>query len=340
MVLRVIRVYVVDDAASVRKTLVRFLAEDPQIEVVGSAESADEALVQIDLLNPDVVTVDVNMPGMNGLVFLQRVMRTRPRPVIVVSSETRKGSPLATEALRLGAVAALAKPHADYPIATLLADLRTAILATARKGAKSAAKASARAPAMSTNTKVVAVGSSTGGTVAFEAFAQGLPAGHPAVVLAQHLPVEFVPRFVERLADLLPAKVAVAAGSERLVPNTIWVAPGTHHLRVRRDGVHLVTELFDAPPVNFHRPSCDVLLESVARAAGRDAIGVILTGMGADGAKGLLAMRNAGATTFAQDEGTSVVYGMPRAAAELGAAKEVVPIDRMAARVVSALSAR
>lgn len=334
-----IRVFVIDDSSAVRKALVRVLSEDARMEVVGSAESAEDALERIEHASPDVITLDVNMPGMGGFAFLHRLMRLRATPVIIVSSEVRKDSTVAREALRLGAVAVLPKPHAEYPIAVLLEDLKRAIV-DAGRSRPNARRASARpSPVLATSTKVIAVASSTGGTVAFDTFASGLPVGHPPVVLAQHLPADFVPRFVERLSDSLAAQVRVATGNERLLPNTVWVAPGTHHLQVRREGGVLFTELLDGPPVNFHRPSCDVLLESVARAAGRDAIGVILTGMGADGARGLLALKNVGACTFAQDEESCVVYGMPRAAVELGAAREIVPLDRLATRVSAMLYA-
>jgi two-component system chemotaxis response regulator CheB len=190
------------------------------------------------------------------------------------------------------------------------------------------------------NAAILAVGSSTGGTVAFEALAKGLPRAHPPLVLAQHLPADFVPRFAERLSQVLGSRVGVAKGGETLAPGEIWIAPGTHHLRVRSSGGRLVTELHDAPPVNHHKPSVDVLLESVARAAGPDAIGVMLTGMGSDGARGLLAMREAGAATIGQAADSCVVYGMPRAAKELGAVLQELPLSQIAGRIGQILGTR
>lgn len=335
-----IRLFVVDDSSAVRKALTKFFSSDAAIEVVGTADSGEQALPAIESLRPDVISTDLNMPGMGGIELISRVVRAHPIPIIVVSSEPRKSASTAMEALRAGAVAVLPKPHTGYDITQMLKELRDLVVEAGRaKPRVAAARTTARqAPVLSTHVQVIAVGSSTGGTVAFETFAEGLPSGHPPVVLAQHLPPEFVPRFADRLSENLQSRVAVAQGGEKLAPNTIWIAPGTHHLQIRREGTDLVTELHDGPPVNFHRPSCDVLLESVARAAGRSAVGVILTGMGADGARGLLAMRVAGATTFAQDEESCVVYGMPRAAAELGAAQHVVAIDRMAAKVTNALA--
>lgn len=335
-----IRVLIVDDSPAVRSALSKALAEDAEIEVLGTAPNPIVALEMLQQIRPDVVTCDVEMPGMDGLQFLQQVMRTKPLPVVICSSKARRSPKLVLEALQAGAVAVVPKPHADYPLPRMIQDLKATLKAAAlSKPRLRASPPAAPPPPPATVTRtarpvsVIAVGSSTGGTVAFETFARGLPPGHPCVVVAQHLPTEFVPRFADRLNEVLASKVSVAQGGESLVPGHIYVAPGTHHLRIRREGVGLVTELWDADNVNFHKPSCDVLLTSVATVAGRGAVGVILTGMGADGARGLLAMRRSGAATLAQDEATSVVYGMPRAAMELGAAEEQLPLEHLAGRI-------
>ncbi|MEQ1504533.1 MAG: chemotaxis-specific protein-glutamate methyltransferase CheB [Myxococcota bacterium] len=292
------RVLIVDDSPVVRQALAKALAEDPELEVVGTVSNPLEAWDRLERLRPDVLTVDVEMPGMDGLTFLQRLMATRPMPVVIVSSKARRDPRLVLDALQAGALAVVPKPHSDYPLPQMIQDLRLTLrgAATARvrvvSGGSSAGPAIA-IPEARAATSLIAVGSSTGGTAAFEVFARGLPRGHPCVVLAQHLPIDFVSRFAERLDDVLPSKVAVARGGEVLAPGHIFVAPATHHLRVRRDGARLVTELLDAENVNFHKPSVDVLLLSVASVCARHAVGVILTGMGSDGAKGLLAMRRA-----------------------------------------------
>lgn len=340
-----IRVVVVDDSPVVRQGLVKALADDPALEVVGVAGNPLEAWEMLDRLQPDVLTLDVEMPGMDGLTFLQRLMRTRPMRVVMVSSRVRRSSQFVMQALQAGAVAVLPKPHSDYPLPQMLQDLRQTLRDVmlkeprAPKGGAGAGPAAGISPARAASS-LIAVGSSTGGTVAFETFAKGLPSGHPCVVLAQHLPIDFVPRFVARLSEALRSKVAVAKGGEVCQPGHIYVAPATHHLRVARSGANVITEVVLGAPVNHHIPSCDVLLSSVAKVSGGSSVGVILTGMGHDGARGLLDMRRAGAPTFAQDEATSVVYGMPRAALEVGGAEVVLPIDQLAGAVMQRLASR
>lgn len=329
------RVLIVDDSHVVRQALTKALASDPDLEVVGVAADPDEAWGMLDRVRPDVLTLDMEMPRTDGLTFLQRLMAERPTRVVMVSSKVRRSPRFVMEALKAGAVAVVPKPHADYPIEQMLDDLRHS-LRTAPSKPLRARPAAAPGPTLAgtPTTTVVAVGASTGGPQAFEAFARALPAQHPCVLLAQHLAADFVVRFVERLQTLVRSKVLVAKGNEPLLAGHVIVAPGTHHLRIRRDGTGWRTELYDGLPVNFHKPSVDVLLSSVAEAAGARSVGVLLTGMGNDGAQGLLQIRRAGGVTLAQDRASSVVYGMPRAAVELGAAMEEVPLDRLATRVI------
>lgn len=333
------RVLIVDDSPVVRSALKKALSEDPLIEVVGEATDPMDATSRIPALRPDVLTLDVEMPGMDGLTFLSRLMQSSPMPVVMVSSKARRSSKLVLEALQAGAVAVVPKPHAAYPLANMIEDLKVTIRTAAAsrpklQGAPPAPQRAASMPAARAAGSLIAVGSSTGGTVAFETFAAGLPQGHPCVVLAQHLPIDFIPRFAERLSEILPSTIAVAEGGEELRPGHIYIAPGTHHLQVRKESGRLVTSLYDGPLVNFHKPSVDVLMLSVAASAGRAAAGVMLTGMGADGARGMLAMKQAGSFTVVQDEASCVVYGMPRSALEIGAACDQQPLDRLAQRVI------
>jgi two-component system chemotaxis response regulator CheB len=264
-----IRVLIVDDSPVVRQALVRALGEDPGLSVVGVAANPAEARRLLELGDHDVVTLDVEMPGMDGLTFLGELMRTRPTRVVMVSSKVRRSSQLVLEALRAGAAAVLPKPHAGYPLPQMLDDLRQTLRDVAARPVRPVrtgppALASV-APAVPDHQWIVAVGASTGGTVAFETFLRGLPAEHPCVLLAQHLPDDFVQRFAARLRDVVGSEVQVARGGERCRPGAVFVAPGTHHLRVARRGGELVTELFAGAAVNQHVPSADVLLSSVAQ---------------------------------------------------------------------------
>lgn len=333
---RRIRVLVVDDSAVVRNVFQQELSADPGIEVVGTAPDPFAARDLILERSPDVITLDVEMPRMDGITFLHRIMRYRPTPVIVVSSLTPAGGALALEALAAGACDVMCKPGAAYSVGEMTADLVERV--------KEVAAASLRAPAplaaperhvapralARTTLQVVAIGASTGGTVAIERILAALPPGAPGIVVTQHMPELFTRYFANRLRAQSGLDAREAQGGESVVPGTVLVAPGNRHMLLRRSGARYVVELKDGPRVNRHRPSVDVLFRSVARAAGANAIGVILTGMGGDGAQGLRAMRDAGARTVAQDEASCVVYGMPKVAVELGAVERSLPLDRIA----------
>jgi two-component system chemotaxis response regulator CheB len=329
-------VLVVDDSAVVRSVFQQELSADPEIEVVGTAPDPFAARDLILERSPDVVTLDVEMPRMDGITFLHKIMRYRPTPVIVVSSLTPAGGALALEALAAGACDVMCKPGAAYSVGEMTADLIEKVKEAAAAGVRAPAPlpppdrpAGPRALARTT-LQVVAIGASTGGTVAIERILAALPSGAPGIVVTQHMPELFTRYFANRLRDQSGLDAREAQGGESVVPGTVLVAPGNRHMLLRRSGARYVVELKDGPRVNRHRPSVDVLFRSVARAAGSNAIGVILTGMGGDGAQGLRAMREAGARTVAQDEASCVVYGMPKAAVELGAVERSLPLDRIA----------
>jgi two-component system chemotaxis response regulator CheB len=339
-----IRVLIVDDSAVVRRVLSEALSQEESIEVVGTAADPYAARDKIAELRPDVITLDIEMPRMDGLTFLEKLMAHFPLPVIIVSSLTTKGSELSMRALSLGAVEVVPKPGSQFSIPDVRRDLARAIrsaalarfpvLRVSNSTLAGPRPGTARGPAqLSTTSKMLAIGSSTGGPRALEVVLGKLGANGPGTVIVQHMPEGFTRAFAERLNGLFPMQVREAQDGEMIVSGTVLIAPGRHHLFVQRSGAGYVARLREAPPVNHHRPSVDVMFHSVAKAAGANAVGVILTGMGRDGAEGLLAMRNAGAYTIAQDEESSVVYGMPKEAALLGAAVDIVPIEDVARRV-------
>ncbi|HTX23262.1 MAG TPA: chemotaxis response regulator protein-glutamate methylesterase [Steroidobacteraceae bacterium] len=342
---RRIRVLVVDDSALVRQLLSEMLARDAGIEVVGTAPDAHIAREKIKQLNPDVLTLDVEMPKMDGLTFLRNLMRLRPMPVVMVSSLTEHGAEVTLDALALGAVDYLPKPRTD--VAATLAHYGGELI----EKVKAAASASVRAldsrrivsaarprragvgPALPTTDRVIAIGASTGGTEAIKEVLMGLPPDSAGVLIAQHIPKAFSTPFARRLNDCCPLRVCEAEDGQQIRAGHAYLAPGDRHLRLARDGARYVCRLDDGAPVNRHKPSVDVLFRSVAQNAGRNAVGLLLTGMGKDGARGLLEMREAGGRTLAQDEATSVVWGMPGEAVSLGAAEHVVPLEQMATAV-------
>jgi two-component system chemotaxis response regulator CheB len=336
-----VRVLVVDDSALMRQLLSTMMASDRDIEVVGVAPDPLVARQMIKELNPDVVTLDVEMPNMDGISFLEKIMKLRPMPVLMISSLTQQGAEATLQALEIGAVDYIAKPKVDLQQglaekqAEIIEKVKIAAKARVRSTARSTPRPSALARAgFSTTERIVAIGASTGGVEALREVLCGLPADSPAVVVTQHMPAGFTTRFAERLDTLTQVTVREAADGQRILPGHVYIAPGNWHLEVTRTGANYTCHLHDGAAVSGHRPSVDVLFRSVAASAGANAIGVILTGMGKDGAEGLKQMRTAGAATIGQNEATCIVYGMPKAAAALGATETELPIEKVAAAIL------
>jgi two-component system chemotaxis response regulator CheB len=340
------KVLVVDDSAVVRQLLSEELGKVPWIEVCGTAIDPYAARDKLVTLQPDVLTLDIEMPRMDGISFLEKLMRHRPTPVVVVSSLTPQNSETAMRALAAGAIAVVAKPQSQFSIPDVLDELVAAIrqASQARLVAPTQApRAAAAAPTarglagLSTTDKLIAIGSSTGGPAALEQVLTRMPTDAPGIVIVQHMPQSFTGSFSRHLDTVCKIEVREAKDGDSVIPGLALIAPGGRHMVLSRSGAQYVVRLEDGPPEHYQRPAADVLLRSVAKHAGRNAVGAILTGMGEDGAEGLLAMRNAGAHTMAQDEASCVVYGMPRRAAELGAAAEIVPLDRITSRLLDAV---
>ncbi|MGE8217344.1 Chemotaxis response regulator protein-glutamate methylesterase [compost metagenome] len=345
------RVLIVDDSAVVRQMLSEILASDRDIEVVGTAADPLLAREKIKRLAPDVITLDVEMPRMDGLAFLENLMRLHPLPVVMISSLTERGADTTLQALALGAVDFVSKPKFD--VARGLQAYAEEIIGKVKMAARSRVRTLARpitprvtldalapaAPARSiqfrTTDRLIAIGASAGGTEALRVVLEGMPADAPAVVMTQHLPAAFSTPFAERLDRHSAMSVREASDGEAVLAGHAYLPPGGKHLRIIRDGARWRCRVDDGPAVNRHKPAVDVLFRSVAESAGGNAIGAILTGMGDDGARGLLELRNAGAPTLVQDEATSVVWGMPGAAYKLGAAEEMVPLERIADRLMA-----
>lgn len=339
-----IRVLVVDDSALARQLLTAVLDEDPGIVVVGTAGDPYRARDEIKRLRPDVLTLDVEMPRMDGLTFLRNLMRLHPMPVVMVSSLTEKGADATLDALALGVVDFVTKPRLDVQdgLRALGAEIRAKVHAAAsarifasaaRKAGKRAAETARAAPGrrhLRTTDRLIGIGASTGGTEAIRELLCALPPDAPGVVIAQHIPPAFSGPFARRVDKLAAITVKEAEDAETVLPGHAYVAPGGRHLRVARSGGRYVLRIGDDEPVNHHRPSVDVLFASLADAAGPNAVAALLTGMGTDGARGLLALRDAGARTFAQDQTTSVVWGMPGEAMRIEAAEQAVPLPELA----------
>jgi two-component system chemotaxis response regulator CheB len=333
------RVLVIDDSALMRELLTRMIGQAPGFEVVGTAPDPIVAWEKIKTLRPDVLTLDVEMPRMDGLTFLGRLMQHHPMPVLMVSSLTERGCATTLQALEHGAIDYVTKPAID--LMRSLDELGTELIAKltiaaqARVGIKRPKPRvlPSRALVRSTH-KVIAIGSSTGGTEALRVVLGMLPADAPGVVIVQHMPATFTHSFAQRLDSLCQVRVKEAETGDRIMPGHVLLAPGDNHLRVVRRGAAYHVEVFTGDRVNRFRPSVDVLFHSCAQELGSNAAAAILTGMGDDGARGMLAMRKAGAHTIAQDEATSVVYGMPRVAAEMGAAIDVLPLEDVAASLL------
>ncbi len=333
-----IRVLIVDDSAMVRQILTRELARDPELEVIGAAPDPFVARDMIVALKPDVLTLDIEMPRMDGLCFLGKLMQYSPMPVIILSSLTGQGSALALDALNSGAVEVMCKPGPSYSVGDMSVALVEKIKAASRvrvsgKVERPAAPVTRLALAKTTH-KVVAVGASTGGTQALQTFLTALPSNSPGIVIVQHMPEHFTRSFAERLDSLCEIEVKEAETGDTVAPGRALIAPGNYHMLMRRSGANYIVDVKSGPLIGRHRPSVDILFKSVAAYAGANAIGVLMTGMGADGAQGLKLMHDAGAETIAQDEASCVVFGMPKAAIDLGAASRVVPLDNIAREVL------
>jgi len=338
-----VRVLIVDDSALIRQLLTTLLSSDPEIEVVGTADDPYAARDRIKALNPDVVTLDVEMPHMDGITFLRKIMTLRPMPVIMVSTLTQAGADITLEALEIGAVDFIAKPSADaaHALPALASELQAKIKAAART--RMSARAAMTAPAVKKaartvrhNGKIVAIGASTGGVEALKTVLMNLPSDCPPIVITQHMPPRFTAAFAQRLNRECPMAVSEAVDGDVIEQGHVYIAPGSHHLQVVKAGAGYRCALDDGPPTSGHRPSVDVLFRSVARVAGRSAIGVILTGMGKDGADGLLELRKAGGLTIGQDEASSLIYGMPQVAFERGAVMRQCSLNQVADAILDA----
>ncbi|OGI44773.1 MAG: chemotaxis response regulator protein-glutamate methylesterase [Candidatus Muproteobacteria bacterium RIFCSPHIGHO2_01_FULL_65_16] len=339
-----IKVLVVDDSALMRQLLSAILAEDPAIEVVGAAVNPLIAREKIKALKPDVLTLDVEMPGMDGITFLQNLMRLRPMPVVMVSSLTEKGADATLRALALGAVDFVTKPQSGLRegMQALVDEICGKVRAAARAHVRSlppiaappAATPAALAGTHMLREQVVVMGASTGGTQAITEILTMLPEQCPGIAIVQHMPPKFTALFAGHLDQQCALEVREARDGERLGWGVALIAPGGRQMELVKDSDGYAVRVYDGAPVNMHRPSVDVLFESAARCAGRNALGIILTGMGGDGARGLRAMKEAGAHTIAQDEATSVIFGMPEQAIRLGGAREVARLERIAGNIV------
>ncbi len=349
-----IRVLIVDDSALVRQILTQIINAQPDMKIVGTASDPYLARQRIKQLAPDVLTLDVEMPKMDGITFLENLMRLRPMPVVMVSSLTERGADVTLRALELGAVDFVAKPRVD--IAGSLRDYSDEIVGKVRAAARArvgrrdcrrppaaiAPKYTADAVLVArlaprrfrTTDRMIAIGASTGGTEAIKVVLASMPPDAPAIVITQHIPAAFSAPFAARMNLASAMSVCQAADGQQILSGHAYIAPGDQHLLVEQDGARNVCRLSDRPPVNRHRPSVDVLFRSVAQNVGPNAVGILLTGMGEDGARGLKEMQEAGAPTLAQDERSSVVWGMPGAAVRLGAADALVALDDIAQRVL------
>lgn len=341
-----IKVLVVDDSALVRKILTKELNKHNNIEVVGTALDPYIARKKIAKLKPDVLTLDLEMPRMDGLSFLSKLMKYHPMPVVVVSSLTPKNSENALTALQLGAIDVVCKPGSAYSTQNISREIIQAVRAASianfdndvdvnnKKSDNHQKIDIPQARLKQTTKKLIALGSSTGGTRALEVVLPALPPNVPGMVIVQHMPPVFTKNFADRLNTVCNVSVKEAEDGDWIRPGQVLIAPGNHHMLVKKKGAKYYTQIKQGPPVHHHRPSVDVLFNSVAKAAGINATGVILTGMGSDGARGLLTMKKEGAHTIGQDEHSCVVYGMPKVAHEVGAVSETLPLSKIAEAIV------
>jgi two-component system, chemotaxis family, protein-glutamate methylesterase/glutaminase len=352
-----IRALVIDDSALVRQVLTEILNSDQSIEVVGTAADPYIAREKIKKLNPDVLTLDVEMPRMDGITFLRNLMRLRPMPVLMVSSLTERGADVTLQALELGAVDFVSKPKVD--LAHGLDEYSEEIIEKVKVAAKAriqgkppvatpitilpklsadAVLESHKTMHLRTTDRIVAIGASTGGTEAIKDILARMPADAPGIVITQHMPEAFTASFAQRMDSLSSMIVREAKDGDQIIPGHAFIAPGNHHLLVTRSGARYLCRLNEGPPVNRHRPSVDVLFRSVADNVGPNGVGVILTGMGDDGAQGMMEMHDVGIPTLAQDERTSVVWGMPGSAVKLGAVDEILPLERITAKILAVIA--
>ncbi len=333
-----IKVLVVDDSAIVRKIFAEELSKYPDIEVVGVAPDPFVARDKILSLKPEVLTLDIEMPRMDGLTFLRKLMKHYPLPTIIVSSLTPKGGKMTLEALDIGAVDVIAKPGASYTVGDMSSQLADKIRAAARarvvKREPKDVEAEPIRALSQTSYKVIAIGASTGGTEALKAVLTRMPPNSPGILVVQHMPANFTAAFAERLDGMCQIRVKEARDNDSVTPGNALVAPGNFHMLLRRSGARYYVEVKTGPMVHHQRPAVDVLFKSTAKYAGANAIGVILTGMGSDGADGLLEMKQMGAGTIAQDEKTCVIFGMPKEAIKLDAVDKVVPLEQIADEII------
>lgn len=335
-----IKVLVIDDSALMRKVLTELLGGDPEIEVVGTAADPLVARGRINELDPDVLTLDIEMPKLDGLAFLERLMRLRPMPVVMVSSLTQKDADVTLQALEMGAVDFIPKPALD--IAQGFAAMQEEVVAKVKAAARAVVHARCAAPPRPPraaapfrgSNRIVAIGASTGGVAALRDVLAALPADGPPILIAQHMPPGFTELFAKRLDGLCAMRVSEAADNARIIPGHVYIAPGDRHLALAKSGGFYQCRLSGGPLVNGYIPSVDVLFDSCAAEAGTDAVGLLMTGMGRDGAEGLRRMRNAGAATACQDEASSLIYGMPKAAMAIGAAECQVALDDIPAYIL------
>ncbi|MGE0473031.1 MAG: chemotaxis response regulator protein-glutamate methylesterase [Nitrospirales bacterium] len=344
-----IRVLVVDDSALIRNVMREILSQDSEIEVVGSAPDPYVARDKIKTLNPDVLTLDVEMPKMDGLTFLQKLMAARPMPVVMVSSLTEQGAATTLQALESGAVDFVTKPTVD--IQHGLSDLADQITRKVKIAAQATVKKrtppadcaerikalAAQSAMIKTTDTIIAIGASTGGTEALRELLEVLPPNMPPIVMTQHMPERFTKSFADRLNELCQIHVKEAREGDSVIPGQALLAPGNYHMELRRSGARYYVSLNQEAPVNRHRPSVDAMFRSVARYAGGNSLGVILTGMGNDGAAGMLEMKKAGAFNLAQDEASCVVFGMPKEAIKAGGVDKVLPLNEIPSAILSQL---
>lgn len=338
-----IKVLVVDDSALIRSLLSEIIAQAPDIELVGAAPDAYVAKDMVMKLKPDVITLDIEMPKVDGLTFLDKLMKARPTPVLMISTLTEKGADATIRSMELGAIDFIAKPKLDVVKGIgayqeeIIQKIRTAAATTPKARAKTASNVTPIPIQYSGTETIVGIGASTGGTEAIRQVLEQLSPAFPATVITQHMPPSFTKSFAQRLDGLCKINVHEAKDNERILPGNAYIAPGDKHMEIVKSGADYRISLNDGPLVSGHKPAVDVMFESLAKVVGKNVVATVLTGMGSDGAKGLLSLFKAGAITMVQDEASCVVYGMPRVAVELGATKHIIPLEKMGKALTKAV---